>query len=75
MKQKLLKPKKEWARLYTDESKESLLAINLLRNSGYRVITFPVCGKMGPELLLGRRTYRGLREMEKLIKEVNNGSL
>jgi len=62
-------PKEEWARLYVDQSEASSKAIELLRNAGYCVITFPVNGKMGPELRLGRNVYRGLREIQNLIEE------
>jgi len=62
-------PKEEWARVYVDQSQESSQVIGLLRNSGYRVITFPINGGMGPELKLGRRVYRGLEEIKKLIEE------
>ena len=62
-------PKEEWARLYMDQSDASSQVIELLRNSGYRVITFPINGRIGPELKLGRRVYRGLEEIKKLIEE------
>lgn len=62
-------PKKDWARLYVDKSEASLQAIKLLRNAGYLVITFPVNGKMGPELMLGRNVYRGLEKIKEAIEE------
>jgi len=61
-------PKEEWARLYMDQSEASSQVIRLLRDSGYRVITFPINGKIGPELKLGRRVYRGLEEIKKLVE-------
>lgn len=61
-------PKEQWARLYMDQSEESSQVIELLRNSGFRVITFPINGSMGPELRLGRQVYRGMEEIKKLIQ-------
>ena len=69
IKQQPMSPKKEWARLYVDKSDASLEAIELLRNSGYRVITFPVNGSIGPELKLGKRLYQSLEEIRKVIEE------
>lgn len=65
----LIKPKEEWARLYADESEESSEALKLLRDSGYRVITFPIKGSMGPVLRLGTHEYNGIKEIKKLIIE------
>ena len=62
-------PKKEWARLYVDQSEASSQVIRLLRNSGFRVIAFPVNGTIGPELKLGRRVYRGLEEIKRVVEE------
>jgi predicted CoA-binding protein len=61
-------PKEQWARLYMDQSEESSQVIELLRNYGFRVITFPINGRMGPELKLGRHVYRGMEEIKKLIQ-------
>jgi predicted CoA-binding protein len=61
--------KKDWARLYTDKSPESTKAAELLRDAGYFVVTFPVNGNMGPELILGRQVYRGLREIKEATKK------
>lgn len=61
--------REEWARLYVDESEESLEAIELLRRAGFRVITFPVNGRIGPQLKLGRRVYQGLEEIQNMIEE------
>ena len=68
-KQRSPKPKEKWARLYVDQSADSVEAVKLLRNSGYRVITFPVNGKMGPELKLEKHVYKGLEQIKNLIEE------
>ncbi len=62
-------PREEWARLYVDESDASLMAVRLLRDASYRVITFPVSGKLGPELRLGEHVYHGLEEIKNLLEE------
>ena len=61
-------PREEWARLYTDNSYESIQAENLLREARFCVITFPIEGTMGPELKLGREKCYGLKEIKNLIK-------
>lgn len=76
-KQQLQSPKKpkEWVRLYTyrDKSKESSQALKLLREAGYRVISFPDLSQtFRPELKVGRRLYRGLEEIKKFIEENKN---
>lgn len=60
--------KGKWGRFYMDKSEDSLVAIKLLRDNGYRVITFPVNGTMGPELNLNRQVYLGLNEIKELVK-------
>lgn len=59
-------PREKWARLYADESSDSYEAENLLRKSGYRVITFSGTFTE-PELVLGRQRYRGLKEIRALV--------
>ena len=63
----LKEQKERWARLYVDKSKESPIAVNLLRNSGYIVVTIPVEGRMGPELKFGGKRYRTLEEIKELV--------
>lgn len=65
----LQKPREQWARVYTDQSVESSQVIELLRNSGYRVITFPINGRLGPELEIGTHIYRGLKEIRTFIED------
>lgn len=62
-------PKNEWARLYKDQSDASSEALKLLRKTGYCVIAFPINGKIGPELILGRHVYRGLARIKEAIRE------
>jgi hypothetical protein len=64
-----LGPREEWARLYVDRSNESTQAEKLLREAHFCVIAFPINGKMGPELKLGRHVYRGLEEIRNLIEK------
>lgn len=56
------------ARVYKDKSKDSKKAVELLREAGFRVITFLVNGTFGPELLLGRQTFIGLAAIKKMIE-------
>ena len=67
-KQQPFGPREEWARLYVDQSEESTQAEKLLREARFCVITFPINGKMGPELKLGRHVYRSLEEIRNLVK-------
>lgn len=67
--QQIQGPQEEWARVYTDQSKDSPKAVELLRQAGYRVITFPVGGKIGPELKLGRNVYQGLEDIQMFLKK------
>ena len=68
-KQQPFGPREEWARLYVDQSEESTQAEKLLREARFCVITFPINGKMGPELKLGRHVYRSLEEIRTLIEK------
>lgn len=68
-KQQTSGPREEWARLYVDQSNESTQAEKLLREAHFCVIAFPINGKMGPELKLGRHVYRGLEEIRNLIEK------
>ena len=56
----------KWARVCVDESRASKKAVKLLRDAGFYVITIPVNGRTGPEVRLGKETYRGLREIEEV---------
>ncbi len=60
--------KQEWARLYVDESDDSVRATDLLRNAGYCVVTIPVSGNGGPELRLGKGVYLNLAEIRRLVE-------
>jgi hypothetical protein len=57
-KQQPFGPREEWAR-----------PEKLLREARFCVITFPINGKMGPELKLGRHVYRSLEEIRNLIEK------
>jgi len=62
----------EWARLFVDDSEESFQALKLLRDAGFSVTTLPVSGLSGPELKLGTSVYRGLGEIQNLVKKLNS---
>ena len=61
------RPKGIWARLYTSDSQAAEEAADLLRSSGYRVITLSEEAKLEPELVIGRRRFRGLEEIRAFL--------
>jgi len=65
--------KNEKARLCVDYSeKNSLEAITILRNAGFRVTATPVSGIIEPELTLGSTSYHGIDEIRELVDRVNS---
>jgi len=61
-------PDKLTARIIGCYDEEMFKAIQLLRESGYRVSSTPVSG-ISVELNYGSKTYSGLAEIEKFVKK------
>ena len=66
-----VEPISQRARLCLDYSEEtSFEVIEVLRKAGFRVTTTPVSGLAEPELTLGSKSYRGIAEIQQLVKGV-----
>lgn len=63
----------KWIRVFTSDSEESQEAVDLLKESGFVVVT--VDNQIGsfPEVWYGSRNYVGLYEIKELLDTIHSG--
>jgi hypothetical protein len=52
----------------------SYKAIDILRDAGFRPTATPVSGLGEPEAVFENITYRGIEEIQQLVKEIKNNA-